>query len=234
LPERSLCRAFLLPSVALAECGSGKVVVLGSASEREEVCRALRDVTAYFAGMGIDIAPEFSITFSEQVFVDFYDPHRSQAPVRVQVTGYFDSARRAIGMTSATSESMGHRKPWGLVWSPDIANSILRHEMTHMALHQAMGLQFGRTSKAWIEFISYAVQIELMSEALRNRVLANYPDAAAFESPERVNQLIYGYDPDAFGVRAFLYARDKGGAKFIGRLMRGETDFDLGEIFWMK
>lgn len=226
--------AMAFPVLTHAECGYDRLSVRGSSDEQTAACAAMRDVLAYFAQMGFNFTPDLTIAFSEQVFIELFDPNRASAPMKIQVSGYFNSARRLIEIASPASPHMGHRKPWGLPWTPEIVYSILRHELAHAALHQAMGESLVRVSKAWIEYIAYAVQIELMDESLRSRVLANYPDAAPFETPERVNQMIYGYDPDAFGVRAYLHARERGGAQFIRLLARKETAFDLGEIFWMK
>ena len=48
--------------------------------------------------------------------------------------------------------------------------------------------------------------------------------------------IVYGADPDAFGVSAYLYAEANGGAKFIRQILAKEVPFGTGEFefYWSK
>lgn len=219
---------------ARAECGDDRIAIEGSATEIVEACKAIEDIRDYFQRLDLTFDPAIRIRFADQVFIKFYSVDTSVPPLAVQVSGYFDSLRSFIEVTSLSSPAMGRRKPWGLPWSPGIAASVLRHELAHAAIHQNLGPRSKLVSKTWMEFMAYAVQIELADAALRAGIFSHYPDIAPFEMPERVNQFIYGYDPDEFAVRAYLFVKERGGPRFIRQLILGESGLDLQEIFWMK
>ena len=219
---------------ARAACGSEKIAIEGAGPNIVEVCRSIDEVAEYFANIGLSFPTEINIKISDKVLLNFYNPDGSGPPIEFQVSGYYDPAKNKIEITSPHSAASSDRRPWRLQWSPELAFSILKHELTHAAVHQNFKTAAKSISKPWMEFIAYAVQISLMDENLRKKVLASYPDAAPFETPERVNPFIYGYDPDAFGVRAYLFVRDKGGAQFIRKIITGQTGYDLQEIYWTK
>ena len=83
---------------------------------------------------------------------------------------------------------------------------------------------------AWHEFIAYSVQFDLMDRELKSKVLANYPDARAFQFPESVNPIVYAADPDEFGVSSYLFTEANSGPRFIGQLLVKEVPFSVQEF----
>lgn len=62
------------PQWASAACGHEGVSVSGKAEEVADACRALDEVLSYFRKIGVQPAPEVSISFQDQVHIDMY-PH---------------------------------------------------------------------------------------------------------------------------------------------------------------
>ena len=205
---------------ALADCGADGVKVSGTAEEVAVACDALADVRDYFGRLGYTLEPSVKISFEEEVLldVDQGDDYR--------VSGCFNAPLHEIEVTSWTSASQAERRPWGIEWGREIVASITRHELVHMAISEVLGEQDKRVGVPWHEFIAYAVQLELMDPALRNKILEKYSDLSPFASPDHVNVFLHGADPDAFGVRSYLYAQEHGGIEFIRHILSGEVSFD--------
>lgn len=207
--------AVVTGSPAVAACGFDGVVIFGSDDEQEMACGALTGVLAYFNGLGFAIDPTVDIHFKDRVFCDFRADELSGESCTVQVSGLYDSKRRLVEMTSPDSAFRDGRQPWGVEWGPEIAYSILQHELSHMAVGEILGERFQNLSAPWHEFIAYSVQFDLMSPALRSRVMDAYPDATPFAGNGNINPVIHAIDPDAFGVRSYLHAAAHGGGQFI-------------------
>lgn len=230
----------VLPRYALAACGHAGLSVTGTAEEVADACQALDQVLAYFKKIGFQPDPEISISFRDRVYVDMY-PHaygpEGKEPVgRSEVSGFYDSRRKELQIASARREIRRERRPWGIEWGQPIAYSILQHELAHAIVAGRLGNEYQKLGKSWHEFIAYAVQFDLMDRELKSAVLANYPDAQPFPFPDSVNSIVYGADPDAFAVSAYLYAEANGGSTFIRQILAKEVPFGTGEFefFWVK
>ena len=64
---------------------------------------------------------------------------------------------------------------------------------------------------------------------MRDRILARHATIMPFESPWAVNQMTYAAEPDIFGLRAHLYAQERGGMAFIREIFENEVEFGTGE-----
>jgi hypothetical protein len=230
-----LCIVFSASAPAAAEngnCGFQLVTIKGTAVEVEQSCAALAKVLQTFAAIGFRIDPEFRLIFKDQVFVERLDQAGQLDALRV--LGFFDSRRSLIEMTSFQSSHQEERRPWGVIWGPEIAGSILHHELAHMATFAVLGDGYWRTDPSWLEFIAYSIEFEVMDPSLRAQILANNPSAEAFEGVLKVNPMLHGADPDRFGLRSYLMTRDKGGLEFIRRVLAGEVDFSTSDIVWRR
>ena len=215
-------------SPAVAACGYDNIKISGSPEESEIACDAVGDVLTYFRDLGFTIDPTVEIHFKAQVFCDFQADNTATESCNVQVPGLYDHNRKVVEITSADSPFRDDRKPWGVDWGEEISYSILQHELTHMAVGEILGEDFRNLSAPWHEFIAYAVQFELMGPSLRSRVLNAYPDAKAFADPGNINPVIHAIDPDAFGVRSYLYATAQGGRQFVADVIDRATAERLG------
>lgn len=230
----------LMPQQSSAACGYADVAVSGTAEEIADACRALDEVLGYFERIGFRSDPEIRISFQDRVTIDMYlqtyGPESKEPVGRSEVSGFYDSRRKELQIASARRGIKRERRPWGIEWGRSIAYSILQHELAHALTAGRLGSDYQKLGKSWHEFIAYAVQFELMDGELKRAVLANYPDAEPFRFPDSINAIVYGADPDAFGVSAHLYAEANGGAKFIRQILAKEVPFGTGEFefYWSK
>lgn len=222
------------PYKSLADCGYDGVAIAGTATEIADTCRALSEVLDYFAQIGFKIQPNFKIMFSERVFIDIYDAQTQKITSKVQVSAFYDAGRNTIEATSASSPFQKERKPWGVEWGREISYSIVQHELIHGVVHQILSNSYSRTAKAWLEYVAYSVQFEIMSPDLRNRIAFNNPNIGPFDRPDQVNDMIHAFDPDLFGLRAHLFTQANGGRDFIRRILTSEVEFVTAPFLWTK
>jgi len=230
----------VLPRPALAACGYTGMSVSGTAEEIADACRAVEEVLDYFRRIGFRPEPVVSISFQDQVYIDMYphvyEPTGKEAVGKNEVSGSYNFRLRELQITSGRREIRRERKPWGIAWSEPIAYSILQHELVHAIVANLLGREYQKFAKAWHEFIAYSVQFDLMDRELKSKVLANYPDARAFQFPESVNPIVYAADPDEFGVSSYLFTEANGGPRFIGQLLVKEVPFSVQEFefLWLE
>jgi hypothetical protein len=197
-----------LSSANAETCGRAGLNVSGVRPESSDVCKAIDEVIGYFDKGGIRIDLQLTIRFQRSVHVEAINlVDGSSRPY--SVSGVYRADRKEIQMVASDSPWGSKRRPWTLAWDADIAASILRHEIVHAVINQLLGSKREKLPRAWHEALAYGVQIDLMSEDLRGRVLARYPDQEALSSTLHVNDLVYGIDPDGFAVAAYkLYVRE--------------------------
>lgn len=215
---------------SFAACGHERVTVSGLPEEVEDTCRAMGQVLAYFKQLGFKPDLQATIIFHERVYIDMYDVRAEKIVGREQVSGFFNRRANEVQITSGHRGVARIRKPWGIEWGRAIAYSILQHELVHATTAAALGSDFDKMDRAWHEFIAYAVQFDLMESELKRSVMANYPGIEPFEYPENVNQLMHAADPDTFGVRAHLFAKENGGRAFIKNVLENEIDFSTRKL----
>ncbi|MET0605555.1 MAG: DUF6639 family protein [Beijerinckiaceae bacterium] len=199
--------------------------------EEQEGCDALRDVKGYFAAFGLPVELDVTIRFLPSVVIEIASA--TGVADELPVIGRFHRHKREIQMLSVDAATQSNRRPWKLAWTHEIARSILRHEVAHAAIARLLGERADKLPPAWHEALAYAVQIDMMDEALRSKVLANYPDAARFDRTTKINDFTYGFDPDGFAIRAWLTYVRGGRAEFLKKALAFEHDMiDLREYFY--
>lgn len=224
--------ALSLAMPVLAACGHEGVRITAPADRHDAICAALDDVMGYFQGMGFAFDPVFSIEMADIVTIALIDA--DGASIERQVLGVFEPAMRTVRVTAPDADPARLRAPWGIAWHEDLALSVLRHELAHMAVHAALGPEACKLGCAWHEFIAYAVQFDLMPPGLRDEVERNHAGVGGFERLTEVNPFTLFMDPDRFALRAWRTATSLGGAPFLARLLRGESGIPTGEILWTK
>lgn len=217
---------------ALAECGHDGVQITAPVERHDAICGALDDVLGYFRGIGFAFDPQVSIEMAETVTITLVDA--DGASVERTVMGVFEPSLGTIRVTDPGADPTRMRAPWGIAWNEDLALSVLRHELTHMAVHAVLGPEACKLGCAWHEFIAYAVQFDLMPPGLRDEVERSHPGPEGFERLTEVNPFSLFIDPDQFAVKAWRSATSLGGGPFIARLLRGESGIPTGEILWTK
>ncbi|MEQ8353925.1 MAG: hypothetical protein RH942_00195 [Kiloniellaceae bacterium] len=193
------------------DCGYPTVDVLfDDPAELDMACRALADITEYFRGMGFEVTPRGSLRFADRL------ADRSDGDASTH--GYFDRQRSRSVAYRASNVS-----PWGLIWTPQLAGSFLRHELAHMVVWQIVGGDPSRLRREWHEFIAYAVQLDLMEPRLREEVIAAQAQVRPFANLTEVNEFTSRMDPDVFAVAAYRTYLARGANTFVGQLLRGEV-----------
>jgi hypothetical protein len=216
-------------------CDHAHVGIVGSDAERAEACRAIQEVTAYFAAIGFTFEPRATIRFKERVVIALFEYESGRPVAGLDVSGFYDAERRLIEVSTASSQFRKGRDPWGIPWGAPAAYSILRHEIAHMAVREILAERYrDRFSKAWLEYIACAVQFALMPVELRDRILAGYASRPSFSFVEEINGLTHGADPDAFAVNAYRHSEENGGPDFIRRLLVEQAGFSTREILWTR
>ena len=233
-PLIKLAGLALLVTASCAPACPARADLSGTEGERTLACRALGDVLGYFASIGFPVEPELEILFSDEVYIDLYGPAPAVASTRSRVSGFYDSKRKRIEITRGLSPFREDRRPWNQDWGPEIADSILRHEVAHWAARESLGKRYARMAKPWLEYVAYSIQFDLMGKALRDRILASYPAIHKVEQPAEINTFLYSADPDAFAVIAYRFTEASGGPAFIGRLLRGEGAVRWRRSSWSK
>jgi hypothetical protein len=234
------CRAALLASVVLlstiasaddlASCKLPGVVVAGMNNEANGVCAAINQVIKYFENEGIQVGLQVTVRFQHAVYVEaINDLTNLRHPL--PVSGVFRPDRNEIQMVDSESAWKYRRRPWKLPWDRQLADSILQHEIVHAVISHLMGSKREKLPRAWHEALAYAVQIDLMDEGLRTRVLAQYPNQEPFSNTLQINDFIYGLDPDAFAVAAYKTYVSEGRIDFLNRAIALEHDMlDVNEL----
>ncbi|MBK8084183.1 MAG: hypothetical protein IPK28_10305 [Devosia sp.] len=207
---------------AMADCGTSGIKVVGTTEEVGVACEAVAGVGSYFDALGLPVEPRLTIEFSDKVEVSIGDG------AHLPVSGCYDPEGQRIQIRRWNANLADAPRPWGLPWDRDAASSVAAHEVVHAALWVLLEGDPHRLAPAWHEFVAYAVQLDLMDDDTRERILRE-ASAEAFATPESVNVIAYGFDPDLFGLRSYLFARERG-ASFIRRLIEDDVDFDLRGI----
>lgn len=188
-------------------CQYSQVVILDATSaESAEACRALADVVGYFQKLQFSFEPTFSIRFRSSMPADNHEGRRTH--------GFFDSNAGTVVLFRSPNVT-----PWGLVWSRNLANSFLRHEMVHASLWHLLKEDFKKIRPEWHEFIAYAIQLDLMNTELRQQILANNVDIGPFSNLANVNEFTHGMAPDDFAISSYRTYLSRGSGTFINRLL---------------
>ena len=196
----------------VSPCADRRVEVLdGTASEAEQICRALAEVINYFVAMRFRVDPSISVIVRSR-------PARGDGAAGTRAHGYFDATGSRIVVVRSREAA-----PWGVEWGPRMATSFLHHEFAHMAIRRILQTDHARLRLEWHEFIAYAVQFELMDRTLRERGLAEHPDAEAFADLMSVNEFTSRMDPERFAISAYRTYLARGGAGFVEKLLRFEV-----------
>ncbi len=222
-----------LGPAAHAGCATGTITIIGSVEEEQAACAALDSVLEWFREIGFDLDLVATVHCKDAVFCEFTEGADGRDVCQVQVSGLFDFSRWTVEITSADSPHRQLRQRWGIDWGPEIAFSILQHELTHLAVAGVLREGFRDLAAPWHEFIAYAVQFDVMDPALRARILDGFPGVGLFSRPESINPTIYGADPDLFALRPWFYMRENGGGDLIRAILDGEVGASASDVNYL-
>ena len=191
-----------------SRCAEWRVDVTDATrAEAGDICVALSDVLRYFRAMRFRVVP--------RIFVVVRSRPPADASRHARLHGFFDARSEQIVVFRALDVAS-----WGLAWDGGIATSFIGHEFVHMSIVRILRAEYVRLRPEWHELIAYAVQIALMDDTLRDRVLARYPDVAAVADLTAINEFTHRMDPDRFAITAYRTYLAQGGPRFVESLLR--------------
>lgn len=210
----------LLAAPSRAECGHQRVVVVGSADESAVTCVALHSVLAYFDGLGFVVDPQIRIVFIDRL------------PINNDgiALAFLDRASRTIEIARPGAIGTDNLLLWGIGWSGELMPTVLLHELVHAVVDQ---IAPERVPGILAEFVGSAVQFELVAPPLRERILAGYGRLHTYSTFGGEMSADFAIEPQAFGVRAYLFEQAHGGAALIRGLLDGSiTPGGAGDSSW--
>jgi hypothetical protein len=215
---------------AAASCGRPGLTLSGVHEKTIHICRAVDEVLEYFVKGGVAAELRLTIRFQRAVHVEVRNEFtKSVEPL--PVSGLFRADRNEIQIVRAESSWSRRRRPWGLAWDPQIADSILQHEIAHAVINHLLGNKRERMPRAWHEALAYGVQLDLMDEGFRTKVLNQYPHQEAFADLLEINDFVYGFDPDAFSIAAYKTYVQEGKLNFLKKAVAFELEMiNLNEL----
>jgi hypothetical protein len=171
-------------------------------------CDGARDAIAFLAsqGFGTDVP----------VLIDIA-PAMPAAAARTAVGCYLESERRVVVLPFA---AFRRNRTWmGVPSDARAYRSVVTHEVAHaIAACNYKGTAVPITGK---EYIAYVTMLATMETDRRDRVLAAFPDPA-FEGDWQMNTMVYLFDPQRFGVRAYRHYMQPGhGREFLQAILQG-------------
>lgn len=98
----ALVLAGSFPKAAYPACGHDELLILGTAEEVDETCRATEEVLIYFEQIGFTPKLRLTVSFHDRVYVDIYYIGAQDPNGQVQVSGFFDYERKEVKVTSGT------------------------------------------------------------------------------------------------------------------------------------
>ncbi len=211
--------AFLSFSAQAAECPNHSASLENAtAKEAAAACTSLDKILAYFKSIGVDVTPKITFVFEDKV----------ETPQGLAY-GYFDTDTNSIHMVHFGSPQEKDQVVWNLKWNDEIAASFLLHETTHLVVVTYMGERFRSISHVAHEFMAYSVQLLLMDQKLRAKVL-KLNQNSAFETPDYVSPMVYQMDPNGFAISSYLSLAKWGDPLVIKKIMDGEVRLPSDEL----
>jgi len=190
--------------------GTRIVVVAKSKYDYEGICLAARNSLAFLASIGLALDTRTTIRISDHFGCEGCN----------HTIGQFDPRSGEIKLLSYEAALMAsyERPAFRVAMSRPLWHSYVSHELAHAASlrHFALGVQTFTAT----EYIAAVVQLATLAPTMRNDILRNYSDVAAYDNEVAISHLYYLMNPCMFAVKAYLhYLKPENGPKFIDRLI---------------
>lgn len=202
-----LCTFLLLTTNANGmerEFCEGTQVCVNYTSRRdfEITCQALHTLTERIAELKLLTSIETEVVFTDQVAYQY----SSYAPP-VRVFGTCDREKDLIYLTSWDTEYLhnGSRKVLGLDIDETLYQSVVIHELSHAFVNLNSSISL---SSAAQEFWAYVLQIDLLPESYKERVLSI--NTEKFSNRNEIHSFHHAMKPTAFGIKAYRWFKSYG------------------------
>jgi len=199
-----LMAAFLMPGLTLSaqketnRCKDSNVVVAyDNVEDYELVCKALNDVIGVAKKIGLREELPVQITFVDKLTIAHAGTH----------IALFNSATMQVQVLSreACIRSFKDEVIFGLELDTELYKSMIIHELAHVLAWQNRGLKPIR--REMHEYFAYAIQLALLDETHRSRVILSN-DVPAFSDRSEITELYYLLNPHFFAVKSYLHFKN--------------------------
>jgi hypothetical protein len=214
--------ALLVPYVAYAEmteysCNIDSITVVAEDSRNAELaCDTIVSTDLRLRDLGLEI----------------------DQTVRVEITPVLDVAQGVcVGLYSTAEKKLqllpldcmeeqpGRSKAFPAMEPELLFQSVIVHEMVHAYLDQQSSGRF--LPRVAHEYLAYAIQLDALSDAERDRVLEKADMQEASVELEDINEAILNLMPVRFAAMAWLHFNQEGGdASLVRRIIEGEQLFN--------
>ena len=214
--------ALLVPFAACAEmteysCDIDSITVVAEDSHNAELaCDTMVSTDLRLRGLGLQI----------------------DETVRVEITSVLDVAQGVcVGLYSTAekklqvlpldcmAEQPGRSKAFPAMGPELLFRSVIVHEMVHAYLDQQSTGRF--LPRVAHEYLAYAIQLDVLPDEERDRVLEKAALQEALVELEDINEAILNLMPVRFAAMAWLHFNQEGGdASLVRRIIEGELLFN--------
>jgi hypothetical protein len=206
---------------AAEQCADAPVdVASGSIAEFRLACSAAKDALRLLARCNISPRARIQIAILKEVI----------HPQGGAIFGMFDPFRRRALVTQQSNiPTLVKGTPYEALPQAAFYESLIVHEAVHAVMHQNMSRP--GASHAAHEYPAYALQIESLSESVRQQFLQSF-DQNAIRSKTMFSDAVLFFDPYFFAAHAYQHFKAAGdGCAYLQGLLEGDVAFIAPPIF---
>ncbi len=179
-------------------CAGGVVTVIAqSPADRDAACDGAGRAIAVLEGLGLPVLSPIVVHVVDKIDI----MHGASA------LGTFDPRTRLVKVLARSAYSLGSvdETVLGLPFDDDLHASVFAHEVTHAVFHQhETRIPLSPTAH---EYVAYSVQLTTLPNDHRQRILNRF-EVSPFSDVDQVNGIFLAFDPNSFGIKAYLHFRD--------------------------
>jgi hypothetical protein len=145
--------------------------------------------------------------------------------------GFYESDTAEVFMKTYAqfAKLPADRMLYGIAPSRELYASYVAHEAAHHI--SILGYKgAGKIPRVQTEFISYAAQMDTMEPGLRGEVLKLFSadGGRPFPGEDSISEMQYGFDPQGFTVKSWLFLKDPAGTDTMDKIMTGRLSEPTG------
>jgi len=189
---------FQQSELSAVRCGGDAVTVIAqSSADRDAACTGAERAFAVLDRLGLPVLSPIVIHVVDEITV----MHGASA------LGIYDPKTRLVKVLARSAYSVGSTDEavLGLPFDEDLHASVFAHEVTHAVFHQYE--ERIPLSPVAHEYVAYSVQLTTLPADHRQRILDRFK-VSPFTNVSQVNGTLFAFDPNGFGVKAYLHFRD--------------------------
>lgn len=179
-------------------CGGGLVAVIAqSKADRDAACGGAERAIAVLDRLGLPVLSPIVVHVVDEITMT----HGASA------LGTFNPRTRLVKVLARSAYSVGSADEavLGLPFDEELHASVFAHEVTHAVFHQHEDRI--PLSPAAHEYVAYSVQLTTLPVDHRRRILERF-EVTPFSDVDQVSSVILGFDPNGFGIKAYLHFRN--------------------------